>query len=82
MNRDQQLSFVERTLNTCLIIGLTPPKTCSGLVKLFDDRVSTETLLSFFQQNQVKWVMAAGSAESYEEYNMKMNECAALYMSR
>ncbi len=82
MNRQEQLRYVEQTLNSLLLGGITPPKTCSGLVKLFDGAVSRESLLSFFQQNEVKWVMGMDSGKSYELYNMEMNKCAEVYMSR
>ena len=82
MNRDQQLAFVQEVLNAIIRIGKSPPKTCDGLVKLFDGRVSKETLCDFFKRNEVKWVQAPGTGESYEQYNREMNECAAFYMSQ
>ena len=76
-----QLSLVEDTLNAFLITGRALPTTRDGFVLLFADHVDAETLLSFFQQNRVKWVMGEGLGESYEVYNMAMNKSAAVYMS-
>lgn len=83
-NREKQLLLVEVTLNNFLAMGISPPKTCDGLVKLFCGRVSKETLISFFENNEVKWHQGFDPTqrESYDEYKSTMNASALVYMSK
>ena len=76
MEEAKQVLFVQNTLNSCLTLGVSPPKTCDKFVALFDGHVTKDALIRFFTDGRIQWIMGTNQNESYDAYNRSMNDAA------
>lgn len=76
-----KIQAIETTVNTFLKMGISPPQTSAGLMKIFNGFGDKDQIIQWFQEGKIIWIKDLLDSTPYEEYKTSMNTAIIHYLT-
>lgn len=77
----KKIQIIEITVNSILTVGMSPPKTSEGLMKIFDGCGDKNEIIQWFRDGKIIWIKDLLDPIPNTEYQNSMNTAIIEYLT-